>query len=652
MSQITAYGSGGGPSPAGGIETITGNNGGQIPGDGGTPNNINIIGAGIISTTGDPSTNTITITSTGAAAIFPTDNGSALPSILGDLSIKGGTNINTDALVANTVTVNLDDDVTLTGFLHAGAEVNAGTTITAAGDITSTAGDLSIHGNGTFGGGLLVTAISAFYDALTVGFVGGGGLFVDHGNIVLSAPGHLYLGGFTNGALVIDGSNQVTAATGVAGTVLTSNGAAAPTFQALPAPATLNFLGDTGGGTTSVANNITFNGAANQITVASPGSGAGHLTLAFTPSIVVANNITATTGNIVATAGNINATAGNLNALAGNVNTVSATFSGQPNGALVTNGAGAINALNGTIDQVLMAYPGHTPAFGSIVGAGGTNVNIGTQGTITISSAVVPAAVTVAGTANQISVAGGPAYTVSLPAAVITPGSLTTTGALASNTTLTTAGINTLNNLAVNGVVQTNAAHQLFASNAANGSVLIGTGVGAAPAWNTLTAGNGIAVTNTAGNITVATTNTAFSAALRTTTAAVTGDTTNYTITADYNVLNDGGYYNTGTGVYTVPTTGSYFFSITLGVAGISALNTLGQATIYVNGVYNKQMLSSNFYNASNGTAPATLTICGSTVVPLPAGAAITFVVNVNSNPTKNVSLIGVTTTISGWLMI
>ena len=343
MSQITAYIGGGGPGPTGGIETVTGNDGGAIAGDGGTPNNINIIGAGIITTTGDPLTNTVTITSTGAAAIFPTDDGSALPSILGDLSIRGGTNINTDALIANTVTIALTPDVALTGFLHAGAEVTAGTYITAATYIT--AGTTIAATNNITSGAILQGA-----------------------NLTITS--------FGAGALVVNdaATHVVSSVNGAAGAVLMANEIGGPTFQTLPGTA-INFLANIGAGTTPQAGNITFDGIANQIATVSPAviTGAGH-------------------------------------------------------------------------------------------------VSIG------------------------------------LPLVITAPGSLTTTGALTSNTTLTTNGINTLNNLAVNGVVQTNAAHQLIASNGANGTVLIGTGVGNAPVWNTITAGTNVTVTNTAGHISIAST--------------------------------------------------------------------------------------------------------------------------------------------------
>lgn len=459
---------------------------------------------------------------------------------------------------------------------------------------------------------------------------GGGGPGPSGGVLTLSGDGGLDVSPNLSGNIDIDGAGGITVTSNRLTNSLTITGSGG---------AALTFDGDTGAGTTPAANTITFNGAANQITVASPGTGAGHLTVAMTPSIVVANNITAT-------AGDITATAGHLNAPTGIVSTVSATFSGQPNGVLVTDNTGAIDAINGTIDQVLMAFPGNPPAFGDIVGAGGTTVNKTVQGTITISSAAVPAAVTVAGTINQIAVTAGPNYQVSLPNAVTAPGSLTTTGALTSNTTLTTTGINTLNNLAVNGVVQTNAAHQLVASNGANGAVLIGTGVGNAPVWNTVTAGNGIAITNTPGHIAIAEQTTTFAARPTNSSLAVTGDGTPYKIIADYVYLNDGNY-NPATGEYTIPANGTYYWGIDLKISNLTALHTGMYFQIYRNGVAWDTPIQNNpssMFYAAGGV----LTIAGHDVTNVfAAGDVISFFVVVEGS-TKTITLSS-PTRIFGW---
>ncbi len=69
--------------------------------------------------------------SSGFASSFPTDAGTAVPTALGALTVAGGTNINT-AGSGNTVTVNLDNSISLSG------------TITAVGTITSTTGDVNV----------------------------------------------------------------------------------------------------------------------------------------------------------------------------------------------------------------------------------------------------------------------------------------------------------------------------------------------------------------------------------------------------------------------------------------------------------------------------------------------------------------------------
>jgi hypothetical protein len=59
MSQILQSGAGG-PPPAAGIQTITGNVGGAVGPDGG--GNVDFVGAGTVTVTGNPGTNTLTIT--------------------------------------------------------------------------------------------------------------------------------------------------------------------------------------------------------------------------------------------------------------------------------------------------------------------------------------------------------------------------------------------------------------------------------------------------------------------------------------------------------------------------------------------------------------------------------------------------------------
>jgi hypothetical protein len=92
MSQAGSFSTsgGGGGTP---VEKLTGNIGLPVPADG--SNNINVLGSGVIVTTGNPGTNTITIAFTDEVAQqFDADLGSAVP-VAGIINIIGGLNVNT-----------------------------------------------------------------------------------------------------------------------------------------------------------------------------------------------------------------------------------------------------------------------------------------------------------------------------------------------------------------------------------------------------------------------------------------------------------------------------------------------------------------------------------------------------------------------------
>ena len=100
MSQITRYGTGGSPAPE--IETLTGNTGGPVGPDGAF--NINILGADGVVTTGNPGTNTITITQSGDAYTIVTVQ--TIGAVTGDLFTLalGANNAATiNALITGTV---------------------------------------------------------------------------------------------------------------------------------------------------------------------------------------------------------------------------------------------------------------------------------------------------------------------------------------------------------------------------------------------------------------------------------------------------------------------------------------------------------------------------------------------------------------------
>jgi hypothetical protein len=121
------------------VEFLTGDTGGEVPADSG--NNINILGGDGITTTGDPGTNTITISADGAVALtYDEDVGSAVPAA-NILNINGAHGINTLGS-GSTVTIAINNAITLGDLSTLAA--NAGAVTAASGDIIITAGDLTL----------------------------------------------------------------------------------------------------------------------------------------------------------------------------------------------------------------------------------------------------------------------------------------------------------------------------------------------------------------------------------------------------------------------------------------------------------------------------------------------------------------------------
>jgi hypothetical protein len=101
-----------------GILTITGDAGGAVGPDG--ANNINLLSGANITVTGNPGTNTLTITLDGAVAQqFDEDVGTAIPAA-GVLNIVGGMGISTTG-AGNTVTINAAANIPLTFTEDAGS---------------------------------------------------------------------------------------------------------------------------------------------------------------------------------------------------------------------------------------------------------------------------------------------------------------------------------------------------------------------------------------------------------------------------------------------------------------------------------------------------------------------------------------------------
>lgn len=101
MSQAGVL-SGNGGGGGGTLSTLTGNTGGAVSPDGAA--NINLLGAGTLTVTGNPGTNTLTISQSGTVATsYVTASGTAVPSA-GILNILGSSGITTSG-AGNTVTI-------------------------------------------------------------------------------------------------------------------------------------------------------------------------------------------------------------------------------------------------------------------------------------------------------------------------------------------------------------------------------------------------------------------------------------------------------------------------------------------------------------------------------------------------------------------
>ena len=140
MSQSGSYDDGGSPSGSV-IETLTGNSGGAVGPDG--AGNVDVVGAGPISVTGSPGTNTLTIDSSGGLPLtFTEDSGSAAPAA-DNINILGGTGISTTG-AGDTVTVDAAATVALTYVEDTGSAMAAANSLNILGGTgvsTSGAGD-------------------------------------------------------------------------------------------------------------------------------------------------------------------------------------------------------------------------------------------------------------------------------------------------------------------------------------------------------------------------------------------------------------------------------------------------------------------------------------------------------------------------------
>jgi hypothetical protein len=121
-----------------------------------------------------------------------------------------------------------------------------------------------------------------------------------------------------------------------------------------------------------------------------------------------------------------------------------------------------------------------------------------------------------------------------------------------------------------------------------------------------------------------------------TTITNVTGDGTKYFVIFNSVTFDNLSNYNSGTGIFTVPVTGRYFFATGLLLTGVGVAHTAGTFALEYAGTFTLTGL--------NNTAVAALgtnfTYTGSTIIPLTAGDSVRVSISV-SNSTKTVSVLG-----------
>ncbi len=392
------------PVPGAGIQTVTGNAGGPVPGDGAA--NINLVGAGTIVVTGSPGAHSLTISSTAVPATYTTDTGVAVPDMFGNLNVFGGLNINTDNTIANTVRINLDDTIFLAGDLNSDKVIATGNITSIAGDIETLVGDI-----------------------VSAGFVIGdaGGVF--HDQVVITAngiesTGPTILNSLGRGVVQVDDARTLFSDEGLDGQILIGSTVGAARWRNLTV----------GGGIIigNGHNSIVLQAAGSVLQNTREDDGFAH-PIGGLLNIMGLNNIT-THGN--------------------GANTV----------AIILNDTIVVDSVftTGIVSPSIVT---------------GVNSDIVSGGDIRSEHDI-------------ISVRD------------ITVGNNLNVNDIANTTHLYVANTTTLNSER-GGVLQTDGAGLVRATNAANGSVLIGTGVGVAPVWNTLTAGPGINIVNEPGHITV-----------------------------------------------------------------------------------------------------------------------------------------------------
>lgn len=516
-----------------GILTVTSNNG--IPVGPTILGDIQIVGGGDITVTGDPFTNTLTITSVAAATNFHTDDGNNSTALAGTLTLTGTVNqIQTLSIPAggpyHTVQFALTNDVIIPGNFQATnifATTNLGCVTFAAAGNSSVGGNLDVTGQIVSATGDIIAVAGDIYGIRGV-FTG------DVFGANLNTPG------------TINANNN-----GIFGGTVTANNVTIGTNLTLPATPTSGVLFKASGGVVSSSPG-TINGQVIICDVANgpawallqAGNGIGivnapahSVTIGLTNNIVLPGTFQATT--ITAT-GLVTAQAG-LTVSGGNVSIT----------------GGILSVTNNIITQNLFAS--------GLISATST-----VQGVVSNAGLGVAAFSTING---NITTTNGQIRTVY--------------GELAGDrlTINTTATINSLN---IPGVLSNTAAGLIQSSNGANGQLMIGGGAG--PTWANLTAGAGIAIANGPNSIMITNTGagaikSAFNIGLTGDLTSITGDGTTIVFTSALGLAplyDTTASFNLATGRFTALVNGIYQFMM--------------QINYTINPIYSPDGWNSTFY--------------------------------------------------------
>ena len=472
------------------------------------------------------------------ASNFTTDVGTAVD-LAGTINVLGGDLITTDALVANTVTVSLDNGTD--GQIIIGSTAGS----PAYGNLTSTGGTITIsEGSNTLNIEADITGFAEDYvtDSGTAQPMGGVLNIVGDGNLETSGTGdevHVAITNGTNGQVLIGGGSDAQWAniTSSGGTITITNGANSINIESTT-DGTNDFVTDSGTATQSGnsinvigdGNVLSTTGAGDTVTVSLDNGTNGQLLIGGGAGPAWAN-LTSTGATITITNG---ANSINLEALGGGSSGAS-TF--HTDGADATQAAGEItmaggtlittsgagstvtfNLDNGTDGQLIIGSTAGSPAYANLTSSGGTivitngsnSINLEATGggssgasqfdTDGASATEAAGVIVMAGGSNIATSGAGNTVTFDVASSPSFSGSVTAgTGLTVTTGGITSTGTTRLTSLGA-GVVQTNGSGTVSSSNGTNGEILIGGG--SAPAWANLTSSDAsITITNGANTI-------------------------------------------------------------------------------------------------------------------------------------------------------